>query len=146
MPLRRSPVSVALSLQVLVAGLVLAACSSPTDVDPLSISLRVVPFATDEERLQWPASPTVEGGESLIVRGWIFTGCGRPEAEVRRRDNVVGVEVRAVDTDRICLAIVAAWLPIEATVSGLPPGAYRVRVGLAGMPDRTEGTVAIAAP
>lgn len=146
MILPRRPASLALPIWILITGLLLAGCSPPTDVDPLTVSLRTIAFATQEELAQWPSSPTVDGGESLIVRGLAYVGCGRPEAEVRRRDNVVGVDIRAVDTDRICLGIFAAWIPVEVTVSGLAPGVYRVRVGMAGLSDRTEGTATIAAP
>jgi len=128
----------------LLAGVLLAACGSPTDVDPLTISLRTVTFATQAERAAWPPSPTIEDGEALVVRGWAFPGCGRPEAHVQRRDNVVGVEIRAVDTDRLCLAIIHSS-PVEATVSGLAPGVYRVRLGMVGHPQRVEGTATIAA-
>jgi hypothetical protein len=127
----------------LLAGLLTAACSSPTDVEPLTISLRVPAFPTQAERAAWPSSPTVQGGATLVVRGTAFPGCGRLEAHAQRRDNVVGVEIRAVDTDRICLAIIHSY-PVEVTVSGLAPGVYRVRVGMAGVQQRMEGTATIA--
>ena len=146
MPLTRPRALLAQAIRVLIAALPLAACSSPTDVDPLSVSLRTVVFATQEEFEQWPSSPVVEGGERLIVRGQAFVGCGRPEAEVRRWRNVIGLEIRAVDTDRICLGIMAMWVPVEATVSGLAPGTYRVRVGMEGLSERTEGTATIGNP
>jgi hypothetical protein len=128
------------------AGILLAACDSPTDVDPLTISLRIVTFATQEEFAAWPQPPVVVGGADLVVRGWAHVGCGRPEADAQKRDNVVGVEVRAVDTDRICPAVISSSSPVEVTVSGLAPGTYRVRVGMAGHTERTEGTATIAAP
>lgn len=141
MPPSRHPASL-----WLLTGLLLAACSPPTDVGPLAVSLRTIAFATQEQLTEWRSLPTIEGGETLVIRGEAFVGCGRPEPRVLQRDNVVGVEIRAVDTNRICLGIVAAWVPVEATVSGLAPGAYRVRVGIAGLSERTEGTATIAAP
>lgn len=141
MPLSRRPASLGL-----LAGLLLAACSPPTGVDRLAVSLRTIAFATQEQLAQWRSLPTIEGGETLVVRGEAFVGCGRAEAHVLRRDKVVGVEVRAVETNRMCLGVVAAWVPIEATVSGLAPGTYRVRLGIAGLSERTEGTATIAAP
>ena len=143
MPLPRRHVSLAQAFRVLIAALPLAACSSPTDVDPLSVSLRTIAFATQEELEQWPSSPVVQGGERLIVRGRAFVGCGRPEAEVRRWGSVVGLQVKAVDTDRICLGIMATWVAVEATVSVHEPGAYLVREGLEGLSDRPEGTATI---
>jgi hypothetical protein len=122
---------------------VLSGCSSVTDVDGLTISLRPLSFLTPEEWGQWPSTPTVAGGEVLVVRGTAFVGCGAPAARVQRRQHVVGVEIRAVDTDRVCLAHVAAWVPFEATVIGLAPGSYRVRVGVVGRDERTEGTATI---
>ena len=141
MPLFRHPAPLGL-----LVGLLLAACSPPTDVDRLAVSLRTIAFATQEQLAQWRSLPMIEGGETLVVRGEALVGCGRPEPHVLRRDDVVGVEIRAVNTNRICLGIVAAWVPVEATVSGLAPGAYRVRVGIAGLSERTEGTATIAAP
>ena len=141
MPLFRHPAALGL-----LTGVLLAACSPLTDVDRLAVSLRTIVFATQDQLAQWRSLPIIEGGETLVVRGEAFVGCGRAEAHVLRRDNVVGVEIRAVDTNRICLGIVAAWVPVEATVTGLASGAYRVRVGIAGRAERTEGTATIAAP
>lgn len=141
-PLR--PLASALSLSL--ACLLVAACGSPTGVDSVTVSLRTIPFATEEELQQWPATPTIEGGESVIVRGRAFVGCGRPEAAAWLRYRIVGLAIRAVDTDRMCLGIVASWVPFEATVSGLAPGTYRVRVGTAGLSERIEGTVTITPP
>ena len=146
MTVRRSRAWYAVPIRLAVALLLVVACSSPTDVGSLTVSLRTFAFATQEERDQWLSSPTIEGGESLVVRGMAFVGCGRPEAGAQRRDNVVGVEVRAVDTDNFCLGIVPGWLPVEVTVSGLAPGAYRVRVGMAGLPEREEASATIVAP
>ena len=131
---------------MLFAGVLLAACGFLTDVDPLTISLRIATFDTPEERAAWPEAPIVEGGTALVVRGWAYPlGCNRPEAHVQKRDNVVGVEIRAVYTGQICPAMLYSY-PVEATVSGLAPGVYRVRVGMVGVPQRAEGTATIAAP
>jgi hypothetical protein len=130
----------------LLAGLLIAACSSPTDVDPLTVSLRIVTFATMPERAAWALLPTIEGGATLVVRGSVLTGgCGIPEAHVQRRDNVVGVEIRTVDTGQPCPATIHSF-PVEATVSGLAPGVYRVRVGMVGHRQRVDGTATIVAP
>jgi hypothetical protein len=132
-------------LRALVAGLLLAGCASPTGVDPLSISLRHPILTTTAEIVAWPGRPNVLGGQALQVRGTAFTGCGRAHATARRWGDVVGIEITAVDTDRICPASVALWVPFEATVSGLAPGTYRVRVAVAGHDGRTEATAAIVA-
>jgi hypothetical protein len=124
----------------------LLSCSSPTDVDPLVASLRPVSFATVEEWLQWPSTPTVDGGEALVVRGRAFVGCGRAEARAQRWENVVGLEIRALETNRVCPAGGSPWMPFEATVTGLVPGTYRVRVRVAGIDGHTEGAATIAAP
>ena len=126
----------------LVIGALLA-CSSPTDVDPLAVALRPIALMTHEEWLQWPSTPRIDGGQAIVVRGRAFVGCGRPEARAQRYQNVVGVEITAVETDRICLAVANAWVPFEAAVSGLAPGTYRVRVRVAGMQGRTEATATI---
>ena len=124
----------------------LTACSSSTDVDAIAVSLTPLSFLTQEEWLQWPATPTIAGGEALVVRGTTFVGCGTAAARVQRRENVVGVEIRAVNTDRVCLASLAAWIPYEAVVTGLGPGTYRVRVSAAGRNQWTEGTATIVGP
>lgn len=121
----------------------LSACSSPTDVDALGVSLRPLSY---EEWLQWPSTLTIAGGEALVVRGRAFVGCGRPDAIVQRRATVVGVEIRAVHTDAPCMAVIPSWAPFEATVTGLAPGTYRIRVGVVGFDKRTEGTATIAPP
>ncbi len=126
-------------------GLLLAACGTPTDVDPLTVALRFVSFATQEEWSAWPTSPTIEGGETLVIRGTAFPGCRMIEAHAQRRDDVVGVEIRVVGPDRMCLAVIHSS-PFETTVSGLAPGTYRVRVGVAGVSGRAQGAVTIVAP
>jgi hypothetical protein len=107
------------------------------------LSWRPAAFATQEERAAWPSSPTIEGGDTLVVRGRAFPpGCEMLEAHVQRRDNVVGVELRAVYTGLPCGAIVHSSA-FEATVAGLAPGTYRVRIGVAGIEGRTEGSATI---
>ena len=96
--------------------------------------------------MQWPHTPSVEGGNVLVVRGFAFVGCGDAAARVQRWEDVVGVEIRAVQTQRFCLQSLSAWMPFEATVTGLRPRTYRVRVGVAGLEERAEGAVTITAP
>ena len=132
--------------RVAVTAALIVGCGSPTDVDRISAGIQVIPFSTETERLEWLSLPIVEGGQSLIVRGMAMIGCGRPEATARRHYNVVSVEIRAVDTHRICLGVAPWWVPVEATVTGLRPGSYRVRLRVAGHSERTEGTATITAP
>lgn len=133
-------------LRRLVAGVLLAGCASPTGIEPLSISLSHPILRTTAEIQAWPHRPAVVGGEDLQVRGTAYTGCARAQATARRRGDVVGIEVTAIDTDRICPANVGPWVPFEATVSGLAPGTYRVRVAVAGHDAWTEATAAVVAP
>ena len=62
-----------------------------------------------------------------------------------------GAAAMAVDADNrgrggVCPANLPGWILFEATVIGLAPGTYRVRVGAAGGGKWTEGAATIAAP
>ena len=129
---------------VLIAALL--ACSSPTDVDPLAVTVRPLAFTTHEERLQWPRTPSVEGGQVVVVRGQAFVGCGGAAARARRLRDIVSVEITAADADRFCQANLDPWVPFEATLTGLAPGRYRVRVAAAGFDQVTEGAATVTAP
>lgn len=131
--------------RALLTGVLLASCASPTAVEPLSVSIRRITFTTAEEAAAWPARPQVLGGENVLVRGRAYPGCGTARATAVGRGDLVGVEI-FVDDDRVCPAVIGSWMPFEATVSGLTPARYRVRVVVAGIEARVEDTVAISAP
>ena len=131
------------SLRAVLGAALVAACSTPTDVNPATIVLHEVTLRTAEEWRAWPGSPEIEGGQTVRVRGTAFTGCADASAHVRRRGDVVGIEITAINTQRICNAAVAMWEPFDATVSGLPPGSYRVRVAAAGLRTIAEARVVV---
>lgn len=125
----------------------LSACSSPTGIEPLTVTFSEVVFATQEQRTGWPGTPTVLGGESLRVRGTAFVGCGSAVGTARRRGDIVAVEIGAVASDRPCLMdLLSAWQPFEATVNRLAAGTYRVRVTVVGHDGRAEWSVSVAGP
>jgi hypothetical protein len=130
-------------LRACLAIALLGACSSPTGIEALPVTLREVVLASDEERTAWPGTPTVLGGEGVRVRGTAFIGCGRAVATARRHGDIVAVDIAAVDTDRFCPASLSAWQPFEATVTGLATGTYRVRVTVVGHDGRAEWSVRV---
>lgn len=130
----------------LALGLGLAACESPTAVEPVSATARTVTLSSEAERSAWPVTPTVQGGPNILVRTTAMISCARPIASAVRRANVIEVHIAGDPPTSICLAVVAGWQPVEATILGLSAGTYRVRVTAVGHVGRADWRVVVSPP
>jgi hypothetical protein len=119
----------------------LAGCDSPTSPETLVVSVRNVALASEAERIVWPFTPTVHGGPSIVVRATALITCARPIGTVARRGNVIGVHIAGDPATMFCLANIAGWQPVEATIVGLAPGSYRVRATAVGHDGHAEWVV-----
>lgn len=129
-----------------VALTALAACDSPTAPESLAVTARTVALTSDAERRAWPFTPTVGGGPTVVVRGMALITCARPVGTATRRGNLVELHIAADPAITICPAVFAAWQHFEATVIGLPPASYRVRVTVVGHVGRAEWVVSVLQP
>ncbi len=83
----------------------------------------------------WPATPEINGGFELTVRGTMYFGCDTPVAYAALNGDVVSVRVtrRPGDPGR-CRAVTTGWHGYELTMPGLPDGWYDVIVREDGKP------------
>jgi len=128
---------------VLLVGAILAACDSPTAPEALTVTARTVSFASDAERSAWPFTPTVQGGQRVVIRGMALITCASPIGTATRREDLVEVHIAGDPVTTTCPANVGGWQPVEATVVGLRPGNYRVRVTAVGHIGRAEWVVSV---
>ena len=121
----------------------LAGCDSPTGPETLAVNARTVELASEAEQRAWPSTPTVQGGPSVIVRGMALITCARPIGTATRRANLIELHVAGDPAQTICLANIAGWQPVEASIVGLASGSYRVRVTMVGHVGRAEWVVTV---
>jgi hypothetical protein len=131
---------------LLAFGTALAGCGSPTGPETLTVHARTVDFVSEAEQRAWPSTPTVQGGPGVIVRGMAFITCARPIGTATRHAHLIELHVAGDPAQTICPAIVAGWQPVEATIVGLAPGSYRVRVTMVGHIGRAEWLVNVIQP
>jgi hypothetical protein len=123
----------------------LAACDSPTAPESLAVTVQTVALASEAERNAWPFTPTVHGGPSVVVRGTALITCARPIGNATRRGSLVELHI-AGEPVSFCPASIAGWQPLEATISGLAPASYRVRVTAVGHVGHAEWVVNVVQP
>jgi hypothetical protein len=133
-------------IAVLAFGAALVGCDSPTGPETLAVNARTVELASEAEQRAWPSTPTVQGGPSVIVRGTALVTCARPLGTATRRGNLIELHVGGDPAQTICLANIAGWQPVEATIVGLATGSYRVRVTMVGHVGRAEWVVNVVQP
>jgi hypothetical protein len=122
-------------------------CGSPTGPERLAVTVQRVVLASVAEQNAWPFTPTVHGGAGVVIRGTALITCARPIGTATRlRGNLVEVHIAGDPGMTICPANVAGWQPIEATVTGLEPGRYGVRVTAVGHVGRAEWAVNVIEP
>jgi len=119
----------------------LAGCDSPTSPETLVVTVRNVALSSEAERILWPFTPTMHGGPSIVVRATALITCARPIGTAARRGNLIELHIAGDPATTACLANVAAWQPVEATILGLAPGSYRVRTTVVGHEGHAEWVV-----
>ena len=129
-----------------VAALV-AGCSEATAPRPLVVDIRTVNFGSAAERDAWPATPTVEGGSTIRVRGTAYIGCAQPMATAVRRGQRIDVAITGDATGIFCVDDLVATSPaFEATVTGMDPGDYLVHVTVVGYSGSADWVVTVLNP
>jgi hypothetical protein len=103
-------------------------------------------LASEAERIAWPGTPTVHGGPTVVVRATALITCARPIGIATRRGNLIELHIAGDPATTICLANVAGWQPVEATIMGLASGSYRVRATAVGHTGRAEWVVSVVQP
>jgi hypothetical protein len=131
---------------LLVVLAAVTACDSPTAPESLAVTVQTVALATEAERDAWPFTPTVHGGPSVRVRGTALITCARPIGAAMRRGNLVELHIAGDPATTMCPANVAGWQPVEATIVGLAPASYRVRVTAVGHVGHAEWVVNVLRP
>jgi hypothetical protein len=124
----------------------LVGCDSPTAPETLAVTVRTVELATEAERRAWPFTPIVQGGATVMVRGTASITCARPIGTVTRHANLIELHIAGDPAITICPANIGAWQPVEATILGLAPGGYRVRVTAVGHVGHAEWVVSVIQP
>ena len=129
----------------LAASALLAGCSDPTAPQPVAVAIRTVNFTSEAERAAWPATPTVEGGATIRIRGLAGSApCVFPTATAVRHGKRIDVAVHADGTDVYCIDDLVATSPaFEATVSGMEAGQYLVHVTVSSYPGSAEWVVTV---
>jgi hypothetical protein len=82
----------------------------------------------------------------VIVRGTALITCARPIGTATRRANLIELHLAGDPAQTICLANIAGWQPVEATIVDLAPGSYRLRVTMVGHIGRAEWVVNVVQP
>lgn len=127
----------------LLFGLILTGCAVGTEPNPVPMRLELMTLRTPEEIQAWPGSAVIEGGTAITIRGTAELGCGTIAGAAERRGVNLTVRVEAVNTDRPCVAVLAAWRPFRAELSSLPAGTYHVTVNVVGYSASAAGTVSV---
>lgn len=120
-----------------------ASCRSPTAPELVEIAVDFVPLATESDFRGWPFTPTIAGGEAIVIRGMVSVGCGNFEATAFRVGRAVSVEVTSDSSGQFCIAIYPQWRAFTASLAGLAPAEYRVTAKVTGHDGRADFTVPV---
>ena len=126
------------SLPVAAAAL---ACALFTEPTAMAVQFSLVGLPTAEERDSWPRPGVVDGGATILVRGWALLSCIEPEVTAERRDQRINIRIRSVPA--FCIAIFPLWQAYRAELVGLEPGVYRVHVSTSGHEESFGATVTV---
>lgn len=133
-----------LRIATLVAAALAAGCSDATAPRPLVADIQTVSFTSQAQRDAWPATPTVEGGTTIRVRGTTVFGCGIPTVTAVERGKRIDVAIEVADADSYCVAGLVATPPaFEATVRGMDDGDYLVHVTVTGYSGAADWVVTV---
>lgn len=119
------------SLAVVLAFVVLG-CESPTEPQPLAVTLNPVVLATAEEIEAWPPKPVIDAGSQLEIRGFGLKGCGTLHANAALSGRMINVRVESKGDHSPCVHSRWAWEPFSLVVNGIPAGSYTVKVRTVG--------------
>ena len=133
-----------LRIATLVTAALVAGCSDATAPRPLVADIQMVSFTSTAERDAWPATPTVEGGTTIRVRGTATFGCAIPTVKAEQRGKRIDVAIETADTPVYCTADLVATSPaFEATVRGMDDGEYLVHVTVTGYAGSADWVVTV---
>lgn len=129
----------------LAAAALFGGCSDATAPRPVAVAIRTVNFTSEAERAAWPATPTVEGGATIRVRGLAGSApCVFPTATAVRHGKRIDLAIDAGDSGVYCIDDLVATSPaFEATVSGIEAGQYLVHVTVSSYPGSAEWVVTV---